>query len=118
MMTTEQIKVFEELLQEPNFKGKMQLRHLLWVNSTKPKFKEGDCFIVSEPWQDVFGQPVKNFKAKIVVVTSFKDKEEWFYHLEMEVEKEGRKEQAYIYRYESELERAERAEDNINIIGE
>ena len=117
MMTEAQVKVFEELLQAPNFIGKMQLRHLLWVNSSKPKFKEGDCFIVSEPWHDVLGHPVKNFKAKIVVVTSFKDKEEWFYHLEMEVESNGRKDIAYIYRYESELERAERAEDNINILG-
>ena len=116
MMTEAQVKVFEELLQAPDFKGKMQLRHLLWINTSKPKFKEGECFEVSEIGFGDFSKPMQNLKAKVVKVTVLKDRAEWFYHLEMEVEHEGRKDIAYIYRYESELERAERAEDNINIL--
>ena len=117
MMTQEQIKVFEELLQEPNFKGKMQLRHLLWVNSSKPKFKEGDCFEIEEIGFGDFSKPPQNLKAKVVKVTALKDRAEWFYHLEADIEDKGQRQQSYIYRYESELERAERAEDNINILG-
>ena len=116
MMNQEQIKVFEELLQAPNFIGKMQLRHLLWVNSTQPKFKEGDCFVISSNGHDVFGKPVEDFKAKITVVTSFKSRDEWFYHLEMVARYKGKMVVSNAYKYESELERAERAEDNINIL--
>ena len=116
MMNQEQIKVFNELLETPNFKGKKQLKHLLWLNSTQPKFKEGDCFVISDGGHSVFGKPVEEFKAKITVVTSFKSRDEWFYHLEMVAKYKGKTVESNAYKYEGELERAERAEDNINIL--
>ena len=115
-MTKEQIAVFNELLETPNFQGKKQLKHLLWLNSNQPKFKEGDCFVISDGGHNIFGKPVVDFKAKVVVATSFKDREEWFYHLEMVAKHNGRTITSNAYKYESELENAERAEDNINII--
>ena len=48
-MTKSQIKIFEELLASEDFKGKKQLKHLLWLNTAAPKFKIGDCFIVTDP---------------------------------------------------------------------
>ena len=47
-MNKKQITVFKELLADPNFKGKKSLEHLLWLNTTEPKYKEGDCFKVTD----------------------------------------------------------------------
>lgn len=117
-MKKSQIKVFEELLQDESFRGKKSLKHLLWLNTSEQKFKKGDCFIVSDPGHIVYGYPVRNFKAMVDRVTAWKDKEEWYYHLVMEIECNGKKMQVEVYKYESELARAEKCKDNKNVIGE
>lgn len=116
-MKKSQIKVFEELLQDESFKGKQQLKHLLWMNTIKPKFKKGDCFEVSDRGYRVFGHPVIDFKAKIDKITSWKDKEEWYYHLTMNIVCGDKTEQVSVYKYESELLRAKQCTDNVNILG-
>lgn len=115
-MKKSQIKVFEELLQDESFRGKKQLKHLLWLNTSEQKFKKGDCFIVSDPGHIVYGHPVKNFKAKVGKVTAWNGQEGWYYHLVMEIECNGKKTQVEVYKYEQELERAKRCKDNINIL--
>lgn len=117
-MTNEQIKVFNELLKDENFKGKQQLKHLLWLNTSQPKFKVGDCFEVSDRGHWVYGYPVHNFKAKIDKITSWKDKEEWYYHLTMDIVCGDKTSEASVYKYESELECATPCNDNKNILGE
>ena len=117
-MTNEQIKVFEELLADETFKGKQQLNHLLWLNTNKPKFKVGDCFVVSDRGVKVFGYPVIYFKAKIDKVTAWKDKEEWYYHLTMDVVCGDKSLEVSVYKYENELLRAEQCIGNKNILGD
>lgn len=117
-MKKSQIKVFEELLQDESFKGKQQLKHLLWMNTIKPKFKAGDCFVVSDRGVKVFGYPVIDFKAKIDKVTAWKDKEEWYYHLTMNVVCGEKSLEVSVYKYESELLRSTQCTDNNNILGE
>ena len=71
-MKNSQIKVFEELLKDKDFKGKEQLKHLLWLNTVPPKYKEGECFKVTDRARKIYGFPVINFNAKIIRVFSWK----------------------------------------------
>lgn len=123
-MTKEQVKVFEQLLNEKGFKGKNMLKHLLWVNTTPNKFEVGECFIVSDPGHKVYGYPVKNFKAKIASITAqgitainMGYPEEWRYELHMEVECGQAKTQSRMWLTESQLSRCQRCKDNLNILG-
>ena len=70
-MNKQQIKVFEELLRDPNFKGKKTLENLLWLNTSKPKFKTGQ--LVTGKYTDV--------SLKVVKVEALKTANEWFYTL-------------------------------------
>lgn len=114
-MKKAQIKVFEELLQDPNFKGKQQLKHLLWLNTTEPKFKEGDCFKVTDHGHTIGGYPVKDFNAKIVKSYAFKTDNEWRYEMEMAIEYNGKHTTSMVYKTESDL--LIRCDDNKNILG-
>lgn len=115
-MTKQQIKVFEDLLKDKDFQGKKALKHLLWLNTSTPKFKPGDCFIVSDPGHSIGGFPVRNFRAKVVKISSWRDEEDWFYALEASVEINGKQTTVQVHKYESDLQRAERCEDNVNVL--
>lgn len=117
-MKKSQIKVFEELLQDKNFRGKKTLRHLLWLNTVQPKFKEGDCFKVSDSGHRVFGYPVRDFNAKVISVGAFLHVNEWRYELEAEVECDGKQITVKVYKEEHELVRAQKCKDNRNVLGE
>ena len=116
MMTKEQVKVFEECLKDPKFKGKKFLKNLLWVNTTEPKYRKDDCFKVSDPGHRVYGVPVRNFSARIVEITSSIREEEYRYELEMLVKCNDKELTVKAYKYESEL--IVRADDNVNNIEE
>lgn len=116
-MTAEQVKVFEQLLNDKDFIGKKQLKHLLWANTVKPKFKVGDCFIVSDPGRRVYGYPVKNFKAKVTEIKAWTQNDEWHYTLQMEVKCGFAKTTSQLGASESQLSRCQRCEDNENILG-
>lgn len=115
MMTKEQIKVFEELLKSKETRGKKELRHLLWLNTTNPKFQIGECFEVTDRGHRIFGYPVKDFKAKIKSIHSWRNEEEYSYELEVEVECDGKMTTATVYKNEKEL--IKRCDDNKNILG-
>ena len=115
-MKKSQIKVFEELLNDESFKGKNQLKHLLWLNTSKPKHKIGDCFYVSDPSHRVYGHPVRDFKAKIVGVKAFAFDEDWHYELEMEVECGGKKTISKEYALERDL--VKKCKDNRNVLND
>jgi hypothetical protein len=58
-MNTTQIEVFKGLLNDKNFKGKEDLKHLLWLNTTEPKFKVGDKVCGAEV-EKVYSQRLLN----------------------------------------------------------
>ena len=66
-MNTAQIKVMEELLNDKDFRGKEDLKHLIWLNTTEPKFKVGD----------------KIGEAEVEKVYSQKQLNEWCYKLKV-----------------------------------
>lgn len=117
-MKKSQIKVFEELLQDKDFRGKKDLRHLLWLNTSEQKFKVGDCFEVTDRGHRVYGYPVKDFKAKIVEVRSYRLTDEWQYVLEADVRCGFAGMTVRVCKMESELIRAKKCEDNKNVLGE
>jgi hypothetical protein len=117
-MTNEQIKVFKELLADESFKGKKQLQHLLWMNTNTPKFKVGDCFVISDKGHWSFGYPVKDFNAKVTRIYSWKDSEEWQYELTLSVSCGDNVSEIMSYKSESELLNAKQCTDNKNILGD
>ena len=85
-MTPTQIKTLNQLLEDKSFKGKKQLKYLLWLNTSKPKFKIGDCFLVTDYGRRIYGHPVRDFKAMITEVKPYGlMQEEWMYTLSMDV---------------------------------
>lgn len=113
-MNKKQIAVFNELLADPNFKGKKSLQHLLWLNTTEPKFKVGDCFKVTDFGHTIGGHPVKDFNAKIVKSYCLKTDNEWYYEMEMAIECNGYHTTSKVYKPESDL--VIRCDDNKNIL--
>lgn len=113
-MTREQIDCFNSLLNDSEFKGKKQLRHLLWLNTTKPKYEMGDCFLVDSPGEKIFGRPVEKFHAKVVKISSWRDEEEYQYELTGMVKCKDKQITTNFYCRESDLRH--RCEDSVTII--
>lgn len=115
-MKKSQIKVFEELLADPNFKGKKQLEWLLWRNTSTPKYKVGDCYKVTDAGHRVYGYEVRGFKATITKVSCFITDCEWRYELEASCKCGSKETTVKIYVGEDEM--GAKCEDNINVLGE
>jgi hypothetical protein len=73
MMNANQINVFKELLADPGFKGKKALEHLLWLNTSEPKFKPMQIVTIKS----------KGIIARVVEAKAYKTANEWFYTLEV-----------------------------------
>lgn len=117
-MTKAQIKMFEELLVSEDFKGKKALKHLLWLNTVEPKFKMGDCFVVTDPGHSVYGYPVRNLKAKVTGIKSWRDSEEYQYEVELDVTTGDKHQLVKCYFGENKLGTFGRCTDNVNVLGE
>lgn len=115
-MTKAQIKVFEELLNDKEFKGKEQLRWLLWRNTNKPKYEVGESHIVTDRGHCVYGIPVRDFKATITRVYCFKTERE--YHYELEAVCKFLNKETTIKVFTSESKIGEICKGNINVLGE
>ena len=109
-MKKSQIKVFEELLADPNFKGKKQLRWLLWRNTSTPKYKVGESFKVTDHGHSVYGYAVRGFKATITNITCFTTACEWRYELEAYCKCGSKETTVKIYVYEDVM--GAKCEDN------
>lgn len=98
LLTKAERTALEKLLADENFKGKKWLRFMIWLNSTKPKYKKGECFKVTQPDHRFFGVQAINVNAKIVEVKSFMGEQEYIYTLEAHiVNKDGRELTANLY---------------------
>ncbi|MBQ4447452.1 MAG: hypothetical protein II897_04075 [Clostridia bacterium] len=117
MLTKQQKKVFEELLDTPGFKGREKLRYLLWLNTTEPKYKKGESFLVTDRSRKIFGYQVVNFKATVVKAYTMGEME-YFYEMEMDVTCGSRHTRTTHYTRENVLNNSSRCEDCINVFGE
>ena len=85
LLTKAERTALEKLLQDPAFKGKKQMRKILWMNTTKQKYKVGDCYQVTDSSIRIFGVPVVNFNGKIIEVMTYIGELSWRYILEAHV---------------------------------
>jgi hypothetical protein len=115
-MTKAQIKVLNELIKDPTFKGHDALEWLLWRNTTKPKYTAGNSFRVSASGQSVYGYAVKDFKATIKKAYCYKTEKQWYYELEAVCICGNKKHTATIFTAESKLGR--KCSDNVNVLGD
>lgn len=65
LLTANEKKVFEKLLDDPEFKGKKLLQHLYWMNSSIPKFKIGDVVRFTSTGTKIYGKPLINVVGTI-----------------------------------------------------
>lgn len=113
-MTKTQLKVLNELLSDPTFKGKRQLGHLIWANTTEPKYNLGDCYLVSDLGRKMNGHVVKDFGGKIVEIIPDLLAEEYCYRFELVYEEEGRDPyKFYVSLYERDASFCKPASDNV-----
>lgn len=112
-MRKEQIAVFEELLKDENFKGKKSLKHLLWLNTSTPEFKKGECFKVTNISHRVFDNSIVNFNAEVTDVYATKLAEEWNYEVKMIVKKGEFEIVSKDYFTESQMKRFAKADNCI-----
>ena len=113
-MDKQQTQVFEELLKDPTFKGKDQLKHLLWLNTSTPKFAVGEFVKVTNYSHRIYGHQVVDFNAKVVKHNSFKHSNQWHYELEMEVTCDGKTKT--FEEFASEIDIKGGATDNKNLL--
>ena len=115
-MTEQQLKVLNELVADPDFKGKETLKHLIWRNTAVPKYGVGESFYVSDRSRRIFGVTAIDFKATVAKVKTIASEEEYMYELDAIVtrEKDGKVLETKFYARESEL--TKKAEDNLNTV--
>lgn len=103
-MTKAQLKTLEQLREDKDFKGKKMLNYLIWLNTTTPKYKVGDCFKVSDRGHRVYGQPIRDFNAKVTKIepAGFM-RQEYRYTLEIDVKSGCAGCTVTVYKDESEL---------------
>ena len=104
LLTKSERTLLEKLLNESDFKGKDMLRHLIWLNTTKPKYQIGDCFKVTDRSRRFFGVPAVNVNGRIKKIFTFKTEEVYHYELEVFVlNKDGRETTSSMFAVEEEL---------------
>lgn len=114
-MKKSEIKVFKALLQDDNFKGKNQLKWLLWRNTTEPKYKVGECYKATSRGTSVWGYPVKDFKATIKKAYCYTTEAAWYYEMEAVCICGEKKHTTTIFTAEYNMGR--KCNDNINVLG-
>lgn len=104
LLTKAERTALEKLLNEDDFKGKDMLRHLIWRNTTQPKYKIGDCFKVTDRNRRFFGVPAVNVNGRIINIFTFKTEEVYHYELEVFVlNKDGRETTSSMFAAEEDL---------------
>ena len=115
LLTTTEKSSLESLLRDPYFKGKEILNHLIWLNTTKPKYVKGECFKVTDRGMRFFGVPAVNINASVESVSAFRNSYQYRYTLIARVvNSDGRELTTKMFADEKDL--TERATSNDNYI--
>lgn len=104
-MRKAQIKQLEQMLNTDDVLGKKLIRRLLWLNTTTPKYKVGDCVKVTDRARKIYGVRVENFNAKIVnVVPDVNNHDDVYrYELSMTIISDDETDRATIFKYENDI---------------
>ena len=107
VMTDEQIAVFNDLLNNADFKGKKALRNLLWLNTTAPKFAVGDVVIIRENGsRRIWDMPVRRAVGAVKQISASRLEEVYNYAVECTFEKDGKQYMTTLHGGETDLEPA------------
>ena len=114
-MTKTELNTLQKLIEKEDTKGKKLLKRVIWLNTTKPKYAIGDCYVVTDRGHRVYGVPIINMKAKIVDVYGDSLNETYNYDLELTILTDsGRQDTIKVYINENDI--GKKVKDNINKI--
>lgn len=115
VLSEKQVEVFNELLNEPEFRGKKSLKHLLWLNTTTPKFKVGDAVAVrADGSMSIWDKPVRYAFGVVEGINVFRFEDEYHYAVECTFEKEGKRYTTTVPGKESNITLVDKSIININ----
>ncbi len=112
-MTTKQLELLNELMQDENIKGKKSLDWFIFLNTSEPQFKVGDCFYISDPRKRIYGNEIINMKAKVKRIYHFRGEKKHLYELAVNINNEK---EVIINKEESDLINCKKAKDNVNVL--
>lgn len=114
MLSKEKLDFLHELLNDKEVKGKKLLKDFVWLNEHEPKYKVGECYLVTDRSCTICGKRVVNFKGKVREVMSFRGSETYRYGFDLEIICKGKKRNSYIAMDEEDV--GVKVEDNINLL--
>lgn len=113
-MKKKYLNVLEEMQNAEDVKGKKLIERLIWLNTTEPRFKVGECYQVTDLTYRVFGVRVKNFNGKLIEARPHSAEKMYTYKFELEVEAEGTNKTVEIVTIESNI--GKKVKHNLNVI--
>lgn len=114
-MTKTELNTLQKLIEKEDTKGKKLLERVVWLNTTKPKYAIGDCYVVTDRGHYIYGVPVINMNAKILDIHSDSRNKLYHYDLELTILTDsGRQDTIKVYINENDI--GKKVKDNINKI--
>lgn len=115
-MKKTQINALEKMLADENVKGKNFIEKVIWLNTAKPKFKIGDCFVVTDRGHRIYGYPLNDVKSTITEIRYDTSLFEIIYMLEAQIDCEKSIITVeLIPKTEADLKSCKKCKDNINV---
>jgi hypothetical protein len=113
-MERKDINTLKRLVSEENVKGKKLLERVIWLNTTKPKYKVGQLVIFSDRARTINGSKVINWVGRIKEVSPNSKEKFYFYELTVKYkDKDGVVKETFGYGKEFELN-STRKKDDVN----
>lgn len=114
-MTKSELNTLQKLMEKEDIKGKKLLEQFIWLNTTKPKYTIGNCYIITDIGHRIYGVPIENKKAKLIEIRNILSEKQYLYKFELEFETtDGRHLTSTAYTIERYIGR--RVSDNHNVI--
>lgn len=114
-MTNQELSVLHKLMEKNDTKGKKYLDKFIWLNTTNPKYKIGDCYEITDIGHSICGVPIKDKKGKIVEIINMAREKQYLYVFSLEFQTlDDRKVSTKCYVTETYI--SKKACDNLNFI--
>ena len=85
-MTKSELNTLQKLMEKRDIKGKKLLEQFIWLNTTKPKYTIGNCYIITDIGHRIYGVPIENKKAKLIEIRNILSEKQYLYKFELEFE--------------------------------
>lgn len=105
-MKKSEIKMLEALCAQEGIKGKKLIKGVLWLNTVKPKYKEGDKVKVTHRGMRICGERVIEWNAVVTKVNYFWADKLVTYQTEVTYTLDGVEEKTMVCALETDLKRS------------